>query len=105
MTPVLARELLLQTFKFLEDHAPIYSILMTGKGSPVFRERMMVLMRQGISDYLNTYGIPSAVSREVEVQFLASAAVSLMEWWVEEGMPFTPPEMVDQLYTLLLRHF
>lgn len=104
MTPVTSRELLLQSFEFLGANAAIYAILMTGKGSPVFRERMMVFMRQGISDFLNTCGIPSNVSREVEVQFLASAAVSLMEWWVEEGMSFSPSEMVDQLFTLLLRH-
>ncbi|WP_339816453.1 TetR/AcrR family transcriptional regulator [Paenibacillus sp. FSL R7-0216] len=105
MTPGSARELLLQTFEFLEAHAPIYSILITGKGNPVFRERMMVFMRQGITDYLSTNGIPSGISREVEVQFLASGAVSLMEWWIEEGMPYSPTEMVDQLFALLLRHF
>lgn len=105
MTPVSSRQLLLQSFEFLKAHAAIYSILMTGKGNPVFRERMMDFMRQGITDFLSNYGIPSAVSKEVEVQFLTAAAVGLMEWWVEEGMPFSPSEMVDQLYTLLLRHF
>ncbi|MGG6311636.1 TetR/AcrR family transcriptional regulator [Paenibacillus macerans] len=105
VTAVSAKDLLLRGFEYLGANASIYSTLIAGKGVPVFRERMMALMEQGVQDHLGMYGIPSATNRDVEVQFLASAAVGLMEWWIKRGMPYSPADMVEQLFTLLLRHF
>lgn len=101
---VSARDLLLRTFEFLEHHASIYSTLITSKGIPVFRNRMMAMMEQGIGEQIKSCGINPGINQEILVQFLAAAVAGLVEWWIVKSMPYSPEEMVEQLLLLLERN-
>ncbi|MFC9712465.1 TetR/AcrR family transcriptional regulator [Paenibacillus sp. NPDC056933] len=103
-SPVTAKDALLRTFRYLEEHAAIYSTLLTKKGIPAFRSKLMTLMVQGVEDQMDACGIQRGMKMEITVQFLASAAVGLLEWWIMHSMPYPAEEMVEQLITLLELH-
>ncbi|MFD3258087.1 TetR/AcrR family transcriptional regulator [Paenibacillus lentus] len=94
---VSAKPLLLRTFEFLERNSSIYSTLLTSKGVPAFRKRMMAMMEMGIEEHIKSCGISPGINREILVQFLSVAVAGLVEWWIINSMPYTPAEMVEQL--------
>lgn len=105
VTGLLLQDILVRSFEFLEANVTIYNTLITGSGIPVFRESMMKMVEEGVKEYLEKYRLDPQLSLEVEVQFITSAMVGLMEWWVKEGIPYPPAVMVEQLLQLLLRNF
>lgn len=103
-TPMTAKDALLRTFRYLEEHAAIYTTLLTKKGIPAFRSKLMTIMIQGVEEQMDACGVQGGMSKEVTVQFLASAAVGLLEWWIMNAMPYSAEDMVDQLIALLELH-
>jgi len=95
---------LLQTFEYLEQNAHIYVTLLTRKGTHAFRSQMMAYVMKGAEEQINFYGLPAGMSREIAVQFLASAITGLVEWWIVNSMPYPAEEMVNQLMMLLKQH-
>ncbi|MDR0268636.1 TetR/AcrR family transcriptional regulator [Paenibacillus sp.] len=104
MNTISPKTSLLQTLKHLEEHFFIYSTLITSKGVPAFRNRLIFIMKKGVEDQINIFGAASGVNQEITVQFLASAAVGLLEWWIVQDKPYPAEEMVDQLLLLFGRH-
>ncbi|MUG65220.1 TetR family transcriptional regulator [Paenibacillus campinasensis] len=96
-----SKKLLLSTFEFLEQNAAIYSVLISGQGVPVFRNRMMEMTKQGVEQYIKESDLNPGVNEEVMVQFLSVGITGLLEWWMVHSMPCKPEEMVDQVLLLL----
>src|SRR5271165_2765583 len=90
-------------FAYLEQHAFLYTTLLVNKGIPTFRNRLMAVMVQSLSAYFDASGIPPNMNKEVSAQFLASAAVGVLEWWITQSMPYSPTDMVEHLWALLER--
>ncbi|MEK4272343.1 MULTISPECIES: TetR/AcrR family transcriptional regulator [unclassified Paenibacillus] len=103
-TPVTAKDALLRTFSYLEQHASTYTTLLTKKGIPAFRSKLMTLLVQGVEEQMDACGIQEGMKKEITIQFLASAAVGLLEWWIMNSMPYPAEEIVDQLISLLELH-
>ncbi|MGO4734487.1 TetR/AcrR family transcriptional regulator [Paenibacillus sp. 2KB_22] len=103
-TSVTAKDALLRTFRYLEQHATTYTTLLTKKGIPAFRSKLMTLLIQGVQEQMDACGIQEGMKKEVTIQFLASAAVGLLEWWIMNSMPYPAEEIVDQLIDLLELH-
>ena len=92
-----------RTFAYLEQHAFLYRTLLVNKGIPTFRNRLMAVMVQSLSAYFDASGIPPDMNKEVSAQFLASAAVGVLEWWITQSMPYSPTDMVEHLWALVER--
>ena len=90
-------------FAYLEQHASLYTTLLGNKGIPTFRSRLMAVMVQSLSAYFDASGISPDMNKEVSVQFLASAAVGVLEWWITHSMPYSTTEMVEHLWALAER--
>lgn len=96
--------LLLRTFEFMERNAAVYFTLLTNKGVPAFRNRMMAMMERGIEEHIQSCGINAGVRPEILGPFLSSAVAGLIEWWIVQSRPYPPAEMVEQLVLLLERN-
>jgi uncharacterized protein YjeT (DUF2065 family) len=44
------------------------------------------------------------MNKEMLVQFLASAVVGVMEWWITHSMPYPAKEMIADILTLMERN-
>ncbi|MGW9529023.1 TetR/AcrR family transcriptional regulator [Paenibacillus terrae] len=94
---------LLRTFEYLEQHASFYSIMLTNKGSTVFRNQIETMFRQSLCEHLDSINLDQEMNRDITVQFLISAAVGVLEWWITRSMPYPASVMVEQFWNLLNR--
>ncbi|MEK5237686.1 TetR/AcrR family transcriptional regulator [Paenibacillus sp. FSL L8-0470] len=94
---------LLRTFEYLEQHAPFYSLMLTSKGNTVFRNQMETMFRQRLNEHLDSIKLDGELNRDITVQFLISAAVGVLEWWIIRSMPYPASVMVEQFWDLLNR--
>lgn len=92
---------LLHTFEYLEQHASFYSIMLKSKGSMVFRNQMETMFRKSLIEHLDSINLDQDRNRDITVQFLISASVGLLEWWIIRSMPYPPSVMVEQFWNLL----
>ncbi|SFE75601.1 transcriptional regulator, TetR family [Paenibacillus algorifonticola] len=99
-----SKELLLRTLEYLEEHAFLYATLLTNKSIPAFRNRMMELMFQQLGENIHMGDMNKDRNKEVLMQFLVSAAVGVLEWWITRSMPYPAKEMAEELWSLLERN-
>lgn len=90
-------------FDYLEQHAFLYTTLLVNKGIPAFRNRLMAVMSQIFREHLDESSINQNMNKEVTAQFLASAIIGVLEWWIAHSMPYSTTDMVDQMWSLLER--
>ncbi|MEJ8302836.1 TetR/AcrR family transcriptional regulator [Saccharibacillus sacchari] len=95
---------LLRTFEYLEQSAELYSLLVRSEGNPAFRSRLCLMLKQGVEAQFDRFVQNDRMNKEIAVQFLTTAIVGLIEWWLAEGMPYSSAEMVRQLMLLLGAH-
>ncbi len=92
---------LLRTFRYLEDSAEVYSVLIRSEGMPAFRLRLSEMLRQGVDKQFDRLVSDDRLNKEISIQFVTTAIVGLFEWWVARSMPYPAEEMVRQLMLLL----
>ena len=95
---------LLSTTQYFEEHFLFYSCMLNSKGMPSFRDRMLQLMVKGIHEQINMSGINKGMNKEIVVQFMASAIVGIVAWWINNKMPVPANELARELWTLLERN-
>jgi AcrR family transcriptional regulator len=92
---------LLQALEYLGEHAAFYRIMLVNQGVPVFRNRLMAVMQQSISQHVDMSSTKGVVNKEVIVQFMASAIVGVLEWWIANSKAYVAADIVEQLWLLL----
>ena len=98
-----SKDSLIRTFEYLQKNIFFYSNMLNNKSIPAFRDRLMSLALKSIDDKIDMTGNNSNMNKEILVQFVASAAVGLMEWWITNSMPYPAEEMVNQMSLLFER--
>lgn len=93
----------LRTCEYLEQNAFFFSTMLQSNGIPAFRNRLLTVALDSLNEQIDMSGINSGMNKDMLVQFLASAAVGVLEWWVTHSMPYPAADMVDQLWLLLER--
>ncbi len=96
-----SKDSILRTFEYLEQHAFFYSTMLTNKGIPAFRNRLLAMVLHSLREHIDMSGINHDINKEVLAQFMASAVVGVLEWWITRSMPYPPKDMVEQFWLLL----
>jgi AcrR family transcriptional regulator len=92
---------LLRTFEIMEKNSIFYTVLLTNKGVPAFRNRLQEMMNKGIQEQIVENNISLDMHKDILVQFLSSATVGVIEWWFTRSMPYSAKDITEQLWTLL----
>ena len=90
-------------FEHLNENAEFYRVMLGTQGVPEFVHRMQDHVYKSTSARLRSVlgGLPvRPVPVEIVLQFIASAYVGIMEWWLENDRPYTPEQMADFLVSL-----
>lgn len=95
---------ILTTTQYFEEHFMFYSCMLNNKGMPSFRDRMLELMVKGIHEQINMSDINKGMNKDILVQFMASAIVGIIEWWIVNHMPVPAQQLANELWTLLERN-
>ncbi len=98
------KDSLWKTFTYLEQHALFYSKMLTSKSATAFRNRLHALMVKSVEEQLALSGLTKDVHQEIMVQYFASAAIGVVEWWVTHSMPYPAEYMAEQLLSLMERY-
>lgn len=88
-------------FEYLEQHASLYKMLLVNKGIPSFKNRLMDVMLQILRKYIDESRSDLTTHKEVSAQFLASAVIGVLEWWITQSMPYSTADTVAQIWALL----
>ncbi|ASA20186.1 TetR/AcrR family transcriptional regulator [Paenibacillus donghaensis] len=93
---------LLRTFETMEKNALFYRALLTNKGVPPFRAHLQEMMKQGIQTQIMEQNRSlDDLQKDIKLQFLSSATVGVIEWWLTHKSPYSVKDITDELWTLL----
>lgn len=95
----------LPLFQYLEEHFSFYSSMLTNKGITCFQEQLIFMVKNGINERLKAGEIKQGENIEVAVQYMASAFVGVVEWWIKNNMPLPPEVMAQQLWGIFDRNY
>jgi len=92
-------------FKYFEDNYKFFSTMLASRGAPYFRTRYLDFVIKGFKVDLNVAeGKNHRFNEDIILQFIGSAYVGIVEWWINNGMPYPPNVMAEQVGTLLERN-
>ncbi len=84
-------------FEHADDNRRLYQALVGKRGAGViFRyahEELASLLNEHFADVVAHRGLQLAVPPDVMVQYLVSALLGLLTWWLDNQMPYTADEM------------
>lgn len=89
---------IIRIFEHLEANYEFYSSMLSNKESLVFRKRMKEIFRDGLIARLDLSEEKS--KKEITVEFLVSAGVGVLEWWIYNSKPYPAQIIVEQLWQL-----
>lgn len=90
-----------RALQYLEQHISFYNRLLGNEGVPAFRNYLMNLIVQSLGEQMERSAIQTVINQELFIQFLASAIVGVLEFWISHSMPYSAEVMVDQLWAML----
>jgi AcrR family transcriptional regulator len=92
-------------YEYFESNYLFFSTMLASKGSPSFRSRFLEFLIEEFKDEVDTTnGKNHGLHNDVIVQFVATAYVGVLEWWLSNGMPYPPHVMAEQVGILLERN-
>jgi AcrR family transcriptional regulator len=97
---------LLMVFQHIKDHSELYYILLKSSKSSRTFERIRKISTEAIVTFMQTKLAtdPIPMLFKVPIEFFAAyfsgALLSTVDWWLEEGMHFTPEEMAVMFRSL-----
>ncbi|AQR97598.1 TetR/AcrR family transcriptional regulator [Clostridium saccharoperbutylacetonicum] len=77
---ITSKSSLIRVFEHLEVNYEIYSAMLSNKESSVFRKRMKEIFKDGLINRVDLS--EQKVNKEISVEFLVSAGVGVLEWWI-----------------------
>ncbi|WFR59637.1 TetR/AcrR family transcriptional regulator [Anaerocolumna sp. AGMB13025] len=89
---------LTRVFEHLEVNYEFYSAMLSNKESLVFRKRMKDIFKEGLINRLDL--TEQKDNKEISVEFLVSAGVGVLEWWIYSSKPYSATIVVEQLWQL-----
>jgi AcrR family transcriptional regulator len=91
-------------FEHAAQHQRFYKLMLCGEGSGRFQNLVKGYIAEVVSTKLRKLppagrhsALPQTVAVAMHAQFMAGAALSLLAWWLENGMPLTPRQMAQYL--------
>jgi AcrR family transcriptional regulator len=90
--------------EYFESNYLFFSTMLASEGASYFRSRFLEFnIREFKNDVDITKGKNYGHNEDVIVQFVANAYVGIVEWWLKNGMPYSPRFMAAQVGDLLER--
>ena len=102
--PKSAKESIIKTFEYMENHAFLYTTLLKSSGISTFRNQLTKMMHQTFEMQIDMSGSNGDIPKDILVQFFASAAASVFEWWFTNSMPYSATEITEHLWKLFERN-
>ncbi|PGL85674.1 TetR family transcriptional regulator [Bacillus sp. AFS054943] len=93
----------LHIFEHIAQYNAFFRVMLIKKGIPSFLYQMKKFMYTFYEDKFSNSKFDAntlPISKEVISSYIASAYVGVIEWWLENDMPYSPASMADQMIEL-----
>jgi AcrR family transcriptional regulator len=91
-------------FEYFEKNYLFFSTMLASKGAPGFRTRLLNYIMEGFKSEIDRESRRNVdLSEDVMLQYTGTAYVGVIEWWIRNGMPYSPQTMAKQVGALLER--
>lgn len=91
--------------EYLESNYLFFSTMLASEGARYFRNRFL---QHNIEEFKKdidiTTGKNDGQNEDIVAEFVANAYVGTVEWWIKNGMPYSPREMAEKVGELLERN-
>lgn len=89
-------------FRYVADHIEVCRVLLSSKGASGLVQR---LIEAGAQNALHDQPLAaeSLVPPEVAAYHVVAASISLIQWWLDHGMPYSPERMGEIYCELIFR--
>lgn len=95
---------LLPFFEYFEKNYLFFSTMLASKGAPSFRNRLIAFVMIGFKEEIDKEsGRNTDLNEDVMLQYAGTAYVGVIEWWIRNGMPYSPKVIAKQVGALLDR--
>ncbi|WP_248928366.1 TetR/AcrR family transcriptional regulator [Paenibacillus hamazuiensis] len=91
---------LLPVFVYIRDHFQFFSAMLSTTRAAVFRKRLMEFVAVRVEEKLERRSPHAEIDVELNAEFMASAFVGIVEWWIRRQMPHPPEYVAEQLRKL-----
>jgi len=91
-------------FRHVKEHYQLYKALVRGGGIDRLYKKGHERLRQNIEQHLQALvpaGQPVAVALPLVADYIAGAILTMLNWWLDNEMPYTPEHM-DALFQQLV---
>ncbi|BBI33602.1 TetR/AcrR family transcriptional regulator [Cohnella abietis] len=87
-------------FDYFGTNYLFFSAMLNNQRTSVFRERLQHFVSVNLKEKLDRQDLQPEIDNELNAQFMASAFVGILEWWIRNKMPHTPEYMAEQVRKL-----
>jgi AcrR family transcriptional regulator len=90
----------IRLFEHAGDHQQFYKLMLCGEGIGRFQNLIKEYIAEMVSAKVREMPASNrhlAVPIDMHAHFIAGATLSLIAWWLEHDMPFTPHQMAQYL--------
>ena len=95
---------MMPVFTYFENHFLFFSSMLANHRTSIFRERLQQILVANIKEHLDRQDTYRDMDKEMLIQFMASAFVGIVEWWIQNKMPHSPQYMAEQVRRLFERN-
>lgn len=96
--------MLIPVFTYFENNYLFFSSMLSNNRTSVFRDRMLQVVADNIREKLENKDNNQGLYLELTIQFMASAFVGTVEWWILNKMPHPPQFMAEEVLRLFERN-
>jgi AcrR family transcriptional regulator len=94
-------------FRHAAENARFYQIIISGQGGGALKKRVQDYIAETVQEIITTrmaaLGASSSVPVDVVSNYIGSALLGLIAWWLEEERPYTVAEMGAYFRQLLMQ--
>ncbi|MFC3745247.1 TetR/AcrR family transcriptional regulator [Paenibacillus sp. GCM10012306] len=84
-------------FDYLGEHFRFFSAILLNQRTALFRERLLQFISSNVKEKLDQQTAGTAIDNEINAEFMSSAFVGILEWWIRNKMPHPPAYMAAQV--------
>jgi AcrR family transcriptional regulator len=89
---------LIAVFDHVLKKKGFYRLMLTGSGLSQFNTLLRKYLAERLEHRLQTEGKQLSIPIALHAQLQAAAIVSMITWWLENECPYTPDEMIKNIY-------
>jgi AcrR family transcriptional regulator len=92
-------------FRHVQQHHQLYKALVRGGGIELLYKKGHERLRQNIERHLHMYapaGATPAAPLPFVADYMAGAILTMLKWWLDNDMPYTPEQMNAMFRQLVL---